>query len=147
MIILKYLVTQCITQGKVLTTLYSLPSYKEERLWDEKNKIKCNALWKKTKQKHAKKQTRRWTGSVSAFMHTHHTHTHLFLTGGDVSACKSRAQRSALSARTPSAARLPWRQELHLINIHLINANEAHARARITPETASYSRTIMRTEI
>lgn len=61
--------------------------------------------------------------------------------------------RSAFRARTPSrshmraAAQLPWRQELHPINMQLINANEAHARACISPVTASYSRTIMRTEI
>ncbi len=66
-------------------------------------------------------------------IHAHPPHTH--------------TSSSRVEILTPPAARLPWRQELHLINIHLINANEAHARARITPDTASYSRTIMRTEV
>lgn len=79
-------------------------------------------------------------------IHAHPPHTHTPLPHG-WRYQRMQIPRSALRARTPSAARLPWRQELHLINIHLINANEAQARARITPETASYSRTIMRTEI
>lgn len=92
---------------------------------------------------------------VGIHVHTH-THTH---PGSSARVETAVHANAAFSARTRTPARVCTceRQHgypgdsnmpaLHLINIQLLNANEAHARARITPATPSNSKTIIRKEI